>query len=82
MFRTCAILHKQNYSSIGVMSNFSYVACYFMPKIYGFVTDRHCSSATSVGLTREWGSPLVTRELAMTVLVTRVVVNEGDDHSI
>ena len=26
---------------------------YFMPKIYDFVTDRHCSSTTSVGLTRE-----------------------------
>jgi len=39
--------------------NFSYVAHYFMPKIYGCVTDRHCLSTTSVGLTCEhikWGS--------------------------
>jgi len=30
--------------------NFSYTARYFMPKIYSYVTDRHCSTTNWVGL--------------------------------
>ena len=29
--------------------NFSYIACYFMPKIYSYVTDQHRSTMNSLG---------------------------------